>query len=136
MVWAFYSRNIIASSCVLSPSFPFSFLLSLSLSFSLGHKNTNVRVPLILKVLDITFLWGNAFLRVFLGGLDLFNPKIALHHAKCPIICFARKKKNNQPDFQNQRCINSYNSLHFYWVLPLAVLRCPLCSLRFIFLSL
>jgi hypothetical protein len=35
--------------------------------------------------------------------------------AKCPMICFAREKKNCIPDFQYQRYINSYNSMfHTY----------------------
>jgi hypothetical protein len=42
-------------------------------------------VPLILKVLEIIFFfWGKtynrAFLGVFRGGLDLFDPKIALRY--------------------------------------------------------
>jgi hypothetical protein len=62
-----------------SLSLSLSLFLSLSLSLSLlfGHKNTNV--PLILKVLEIIFVvWGKtyngAFLGVFRGGLDLFDP--------------------------------------------------------------
>jgi hypothetical protein len=50
----------------------------------LGHKNTNA--PLILKVLEIIFLSGakhimGAFLGVFRGGLNLYDPKIALRYA-------------------------------------------------------
>jgi hypothetical protein len=62
----------------------------------------------------IFFVWGKtyngAFLGVFGGGLDFFDPKIALccaqdnlgvkkvsaplkNPAKCPIICFAHEKK-------------------------------------------
>jgi hypothetical protein len=51
----------------------------------LGHKNTNA--PLILKVLEIIFPSGakhimGHFLGFFEGGLDLFDPKIALPYAQ------------------------------------------------------
>jgi hypothetical protein len=58
------------------------------------------------------FIWGKtyngAFLGIFKGGLDLFDPKIVLRYdnlgvkkvsaplknpAKCPITCFACEKK-------------------------------------------
>ncbi len=62
------------------------------------HKSTNV--PLILKVQEIIFLPGakhimGHFLQFFRGGLAFFEP------SKCPIICFAREKKNFS-HFQNQ----------------------------------
>ncbi len=75
--------TLVSCSLVSRPSSLISCLLSLVsrlLSPSLGHKNTNA--PLILKVLEIIFLSGaktynGAFIGVFQGGLNLFDPKIA-----------------------------------------------------------
>jgi hypothetical protein len=63
--------------------------------------------------------YNGAFLGTFLGGLNLFDPKIAIHYtqqnigvknvsaplknpSKCPIMCFSYEKKS-LPHFQNQR---------------------------------
>ncbi len=83
-----------------------------SLSLSLGHKNT--KAPLILKVLEIIFLTfltpklPFATLRTILGSKRSRPPRKTPRNA--PPLYVLPAKKNNIPDFQNQRCINSYNS--------------------------
>jgi hypothetical protein len=89
-------------------------------------------VPLILKVWNIIFsdfespgnyffVWGKtyngAFLGFFEGALlrytqdNLGVKKVSApskNPAKMPHYMFCPRKKNHIPDFQNQRCINSY----------------------------
>jgi len=92
---------------VQTPKLPFA--QNLGLMVAPVYNSTNVR--LILIDCDVIFCmqkkhYNQLILGVFRGGLDLFDPKIALRcaqdnlgvkkvlaHSKSPIMCFARIKK-------------------------------------------
>ncbi len=98
-----YRSRSRSCSCSLSLTLPFS------LSLSLGHKNTSVPH---FESPGNHFFWSGALRSGQFRGQKGLGP--LEKQREMPHYMFCPRKKNNIPDFQNQRYINSYKLFNIY----------------------